>query len=153
MSGSTLRTSLRRGPRIVVLSLALLGCGAVAWWVGLVSPARVRARTEAEARAAITSARDALQTGQPGKALRVVARIPESGPWTGDVLTIKGMAFAALERPDDARPLLERSLAIDPNQPMAAKVLAAVYFSDNEMDQGLATVSYTHLTLPTNREV
>jgi tetratricopeptide (TPR) repeat protein len=89
----------------------------------------------------MAQAREALQSGQPGRALRAVARIPQSGPWAADVLTIKGMALAALERPDDARPLLERSLAIDPNQQMAAKVLAAVYFSDNEMDLGLAMLA------------
>jgi len=131
------RHSPRRGAWIVVLGLALLGLGALAWWIGVVRPAR----TEAEARASIAMARDALQRGQPATALRAVARVPESGPWAADVLTIQGMAFAALEQPDDARPLLERSLAIDPKQPMAAKVLAAVYFSDNERDRGLAMLT------------
>ena len=79
-----------------------------------------------------------------------MARIPQSGPWAADVLTIKGMAFAALERPDDARPLLERSLAIDPGQPMAAKVLAAVYFSEDEMDRGLAMLARAASIDPTD---
>jgi tetratricopeptide (TPR) repeat protein len=121
------------------LGLALLGTGALVWWLCVARPAH--ARSEAEARAAIALARDALQTGQAARALLAVARIPKSGPWVADVLTIEGMAYAALDRPENARPRLERSLTIDPKQAMAAKVLAAVYFSDNEMDQGLAMLS------------
>jgi tetratricopeptide (TPR) repeat protein len=139
MSRPTRRAFLRGGPRFVVLSFALLGTGALAWWIGVVRPAR--AHTEAEARAAIVLARDSLQTGQPARALLTLARVPKSGPWAAEVLTIQGMAFASLERPEDARPLLERSLAIDPKQAMAAKVLAAVYFSDNEMDRGLTMLA------------
>jgi cytochrome c-type biogenesis protein CcmH/NrfG len=56
-------------------------------------------------------------------------------------LTVRGLAQAAFSRPEDARPLLERSLAINPGQPMVVKVLAAVYFSDGDMDRGLAMLA------------
>jgi tetratricopeptide (TPR) repeat protein len=126
----------RRIPRILASSLALLGITALAGLVLVVISARARARTAAEIQGRLNIARDSLKAGEPGRALRAIARIPESGPWEAEVLSIKGMALAAYNRPDDARPLLERSLAIDPKQTMVAKVLAAVYFNDDELDRG-----------------
>jgi len=129
------RPRLPRALRILFLGAVLPACAALAWWLGIVRPARLRA--DAELQAVIEQARDALQAGQPERARRLLAQAPESGPRAADVLTIKGMALAARQQPDDARAELERSLAIDPAQPMALKVLAAIYFSDEELDEGL----------------
>jgi tetratricopeptide (TPR) repeat protein len=54
-----------------------------------------------------------------------------------EAMTVRGLALAALERVEECRHALERSLELDPAQPMAAKVLAAVYFSRNETGRGL----------------
>jgi tetratricopeptide (TPR) repeat protein len=133
------RPLLPRALRILFLGVVLTACAAVAWRLGVVRPARLRA--DAELQAVIEQARDALQAGQPERARRLVAAAPESGPRAADVLTIKGMAQAARQQPDDARSSLERSLAINPAQPMALKVLAAICFSDEELDKGLALLA------------
>jgi tetratricopeptide (TPR) repeat protein len=114
----------------IVAGLIVAGC--------LFALMRVRSERERAARAAITQAQNDLKLGRPARALKSIARVPEQGPWEAELLTVKGLAFASLGRPDAVRPLLERSLKIDPNQPMAAKVLAAVYFTANESDRGFA---------------
>src|SRR3954468_3654921 len=133
------RPRLPRALWILFLGIVLPASAALAWRLGVVRPARLRA--DAELQTVIERARGALQAGQPERARRLVAGAPESGPRAADVLTIKGMAQAARQQPDDARAALERSLAINPAQPMALKVLAAIYFSDEEMDKGLALLA------------
>lgn len=133
------RPRLPRALRFLFLVIVLPAGAALAWWLGVGRPARLRA--DAELQAVIERARDALQAGQPDRARRLLARAPESGPRAADVLTIKGMAQAARQQPEDARASLERSLAIDPAQPMALKVLAAICFNDEELDQGLALLA------------
>jgi tetratricopeptide (TPR) repeat protein len=122
-----------RASRAVALGLTLVGLLALGWWAALWRPARARER---EARAAITQGERHLREGRPDRALRAVAKVGEEETWAAGALTVKGMALAALDRPDEARPLLERSLKLDPAQPMAAKVLAAVYFYQNENPRG-----------------
>ena len=132
MSSSPFRRTRQRAPWIA-LSASLLGVLALVWWYAIGRPARAR---EHGPYAAIAKGQECLKKGQPRQALGAVARIPVNGPWAAGVLTVKGLAFAALDRPQDARPLLEQSLKLDQKQPMAAKVLAAVYFSSNETDRG-----------------
>jgi len=97
----------------------------------------LRARWKPEvAHAAITRAQDFLKQGQPASALTAVAKVPDHGPWESDLLTVKGLAMAALDRPEAVRPLLERAVRLDPKQAMAIKVLAAVYFATNETERG-----------------
>jgi tetratricopeptide (TPR) repeat protein len=136
---SSHRHLLPRSLRILFLGVVLPACAALAWWLGVVRPARLRA--DAELEAVIERAREALQAGQPERARRLIAGAPETGPRAADVLTIKGMAQAARQQPDDARASLERSLAINPAQPMALKVLAAICFNDEELDEGLALLA------------
>jgi tetratricopeptide (TPR) repeat protein len=126
----------------VVAGLVVLGCGTALVWA--------RWQREREARAALARAQDQLLLGRPARALEAVAGVPERGPWEADLLTLKGMAFAALDRPDAVRPLLERSLKRDPNQPTAAKVLAAVYFSAGETERGFAMLDRASRLDPTD---
>jgi tetratricopeptide (TPR) repeat protein len=134
MSDSPPRTMKRRGLRIVALAVALPGLLILAWWSVAARSAATRTR---EARAAILRGQDELKQGRPDRALRAIAGVPEDGPWAADLLTVRGLALAAFDRPEEARPILERSLKLNPKQPMAAKVLAAVYFSMSDPDRGL----------------
>lgn len=133
MSGSTLRKTFSRKTRVFLL------CAVISSLIVLGSGFALRARRDREKiRSALANGQDLLRRGHPARALEAVAQVPERGFWEPDLLTIKGLAFAALDRPEAVRPLLERSMKIDPNQPMAAKVLAAVYFATNEIDRGFA---------------
>lgn len=124
----------RNRTRLLALSAPLVVLAALSWWYGVVQPARQQ--SDEEARKAIARGRRELQRGRPDLALRAVSRVPLSRPWEVDVLAVKGLALAALNRPEQARPHLERSLALDRRQPVVAKVLAAVYFTANEPDRG-----------------
>jgi tetratricopeptide (TPR) repeat protein len=135
VSGLMFRSALRRKRRLIVLSALVAGLIALGGGFVLVR-ARWDREREREARAAVAEGRDALLRGRPTRALVAVASVPEHGPWEADRLTVQGLALAALDRPEAARPVLERALKLDPKQPMAAKVLAAVYFSANESDRG-----------------
>jgi len=118
-----------------------------AWWfllvvvIGIVTAARVLGPwwggdQESKTWAAVARAQADLKSGSPARALAGVERVSDRGPWEADLLTVKGLALAALNRPEDARPLLERSLSLKPGQPMVAKVLAAVYFASIQTDRG-----------------
>jgi tetratricopeptide (TPR) repeat protein len=100
------------------------------------------ARTrERGVRAAIAEGEDFLKKGRPAMALRAVSDVPESESFGSEVLAVRGLALAALDRPHEARPVLERALQRNPKQAMVAKVLAAVYFSQNEMGRGFALLT------------
>ena len=147
MSGSTFRNPQRwrpgRGPWVVLVFglTAMVVCGASLW--------KVRRDHEREARAAVAKAQEELRLGQPDSALQSIAKIPVDGPWEADILTVKGLAFAAMDRADLVRPVLQRSLALKPNQPIAAKVLAAVYFASEEPDRGFALLEQAARLDPT----
>ena len=126
------RPAMRRGLRVAATGVALVGLGVPVLWLAVVRPAR----EAADVRARIDHAREALQEGRAGLALRDVSGLSETGPIGTEILAIKGLAMAGFNKPDEARPLLERSLARNPAQPMVAKVLAAVYFADLDIDRG-----------------
>lgn len=133
MSRSKLRKTYSRKTAVFIL------CAVIASLTVVGSGFALRARQMREdARSAIAKGQDLLRRGHPARALEAVAQVPDRGVWEPDLLTIKGLALAALNRPETVRPVLERSLKLDPNQPMAAKVLAAVYFSSNETERGFA---------------
>jgi len=121
------------GPLLLSMTGAILAMLGITWWYTSVRPASVR---EQEALKAISKAEDLLKTGQPYQAIQAVGSLPKDAAGAAGALTIKGMALAALDQPEDARPLLEQSLKLDPAQPMAAKVLAAIYFNAHELDRG-----------------
>jgi arylsulfatase A-like enzyme/tetratricopeptide (TPR) repeat protein len=54
---------------------------------------------------------------------RALADLPDSAPIWG----LRGVALAMTHRPDDAAPLLEKSLASDPVQPLLNHALGAIY--------------------------
>jgi tetratricopeptide (TPR) repeat protein len=87
--------------------------------------------------AAIRRGRAFLEQGHPAMSLRAVADVPEGSPVVAEALTVRGLALIAMDRVEESRRTLEQALAIGPVQPMAAKVLAAIYFSRSEADRGL----------------
>jgi tetratricopeptide (TPR) repeat protein len=89
------------------------------------------------ARAAIARGEELLKTGHCRQALAVVAGIREDGPWKADLLAVRGLALSALGEIEPSRQALETSLALQPSQPMVAKVLAAIYFSRSESVKGI----------------
>ncbi|HEV3121172.1 MAG TPA: tetratricopeptide repeat protein, partial [Isosphaeraceae bacterium] len=135
MSGGPLPRARWWVLRWVALGVALVGLAALAWWFGIRLPEK---RRESKVRAAIALGQQSLQEGRAERALWAVKSIAMDGPWEAEVRTIKGLAYAALDRPDEARPFLEKSLKLDSKQPLAAKVLAAVYFSASEAERGFA---------------
>ena len=135
MSGSTQNSPRRRRLRRGAWLTLVVGLVALAMGMAFLN---VRRNRELEARAAIAKAREELGRGQPSLALRSIAQVSESGPWEAALLTVKGLAYAALDRTDMVLPALNRSLKLDPDQPVAAKVLAALYFAREEPDRGFA---------------
>ena len=84
------------------------------------------------ARDAVIRGQELLKQGRPRQALAIISGIREEGPWKADLLTIRGLALSTLGEVEPSRVALESSLAIQPKQPMAAKVLSAIYFSRSE---------------------
>lgn len=130
MSPRPFRMARTRALRVVAPSVALLGLLAISRWYIYGHQAVIRERE------AVTAGQNYLKKGRPDLALRAVSRSSEDGSRGADALTVKGLALALLDQPDEARRPLERSLKLNPNQPMAAKVLAAIYFSRNENGRG-----------------
>ena len=147
MSGSTSRILRSRWARRAAFSALIVGLIALASGFALL---KLRRDRERDALAAVARAHEELRRGQPARALRAVAGVPESGPWEADLLTVKGIAFAALDRPELVRPILERSMKLNPNQAMAAKVLAAVYFTGEESERGFALLEQAARIDPTD---
>jgi tetratricopeptide (TPR) repeat protein len=93
--------------------------------------------TGARARAAISRGEALLKKGRHRQSLAVISPVPEDGPWRADLLAVKGLALAGLGDVEASRQALEQSLALKPNQTMADKVLAAIYFSRSEHLKGI----------------
>ncbi|MGE3819502.1 MAG: tetratricopeptide repeat protein [Isosphaeraceae bacterium] len=134
---TTPKTSQRSWPLsgIVTTLVLLVPCGGL-WWLARAQRQAQALRLEATRIEAIALGQASLQDGRAEDAIRAVAEIPESSPQAAEALAIQGIAEAALGHPDRTRVFLEKSLALNPDQPMALKVLAAVEFGDNEPDRG-----------------
>ncbi len=78
-----------------------------------------------------------LDRGRPDLALRAVYHIRDERPGAALAMTIAGLALAQMDDPHSARMALERALALDPDQPGATKVLAAVYLAFGDAPRGL----------------
>jgi tetratricopeptide (TPR) repeat protein len=120
------------GPWVVAPLAILVVAFGIAYSLRSVAASARRHKTGS----AIAKARSYLRSGRPDLALRAVRTLTPDGPQAAEVLSIRGLALAGLDRPEEARPALERALELDPRQPMTAKTLAAVYFSANEDQRG-----------------
>ena len=73
----------------------------------------------------------------PRKALEAISGAEGDRPRSGELHLVQGLALVALGKSEPARKALLQSIAIRPDQPMAAKVLAAIAFSRGEEQRGL----------------
>lgn len=139
-----------RRPWRTVLKLSLvLFFGLSFWFFALIRPAR--ARREDSLQAALVKARDALRRGHPKVALNLVAAASDTGRFAGEVLAVKGLAYAAFQEPEVARSFLEKSIERNPpGDPMVLKVLAAVYFNEDEPAAGFETLRKASLVDPSD---
>jgi tetratricopeptide (TPR) repeat protein len=127
-ASGTLRRSWRTKWAVIGLALSVAG------FAVLVNSRPFRKFFEPghAARDAVIRGQELLKHGRPRQALAVISGIRDGGPWKADLLTIKGLALSTLGEVEPSRVALESSLAIQPRQPMAAKVLSAIYFSRSE---------------------
>lgn len=121
--------SRRRRAWAIVVLVASISLGAALW--------AIKVDTDRRSAEAVARGREHLRRGLPLLAIDAVGSVPAWSRSAAGAKTVKGLALASLERVEECRAVLERSLELDPAQPMAAKVLAAVYFSRNETGRGL----------------
>ncbi|WP_435006636.1 tetratricopeptide repeat protein [Tundrisphaera lichenicola] len=87
---------------------------------------------------AVRRGRAYLQQNRPDLALEAVAKVRDEAPGAGEAMCVAGLALAQMEQFRSARIALERSLSLQPKQPMAAKVLSAIHLSMGDSTQGLS---------------
>jgi tetratricopeptide (TPR) repeat protein len=128
-----------RGRRL--FAWALVGSIAVFLLAAIATGGLVRSKAkQASQKEKIDSAKRYLDEGHPTLALRTVRPIVDSDSEAGEALAVAGIALAALDQRAASRVVLERALKRQSNQPMAQKVLAAIYLSCGDYERGL-----THL--------
>lgn len=86
---------------------------------------------------AVVRGRRFLDQGRPDLALRAVSHVRDEAQGSGEAMGVAGVALARMDRIRDARLALERALKLQPRQPYATRVLAAVYLGLGESDRGL----------------
>jgi tetratricopeptide (TPR) repeat protein len=99
----------------------------------LVSFSRVERNYWAE----VKRARHYLDQGRSDLALRETSRISEERPGAAEGLTVAAQALLMRGSISPARRALERSLGMKPDQPDAAKMLAAIYLSAGDGQRGI----------------
>ena len=129
------------GIRWVSLCVSVLFCvasalGAMAWLASS-SRARSPAGPDASVERVAARAERLLKAGRPRKALEAISGAQGDRPRSGELHLVQGLALVALGKSEPARKALLQSIAIRPDQPMAAKVLAAIAFSRGEEQRGL----------------
>lgn len=80
----------------------------------------------------VRKARAYFDRGRPDLALKSVIDIRDEAPGAAEAMVVAGFSLIQLGKLNDARLALERGLGLNPRQPRASKVLAAVllYFGD-----------------------
>lgn len=116
---------------LVVLALP------ITFWVIPALQGRTNRPLSASARQ-IARARGYLDHGRPELALRAVSGIGATRPEGAEALAIAGLALARMNQVPQAREAIDRSLKLDPNQPEALKVLAAIFLASGDGAGGLA---------------
>lgn len=137
--------TVRPIPRPAILAgfaaLAIIS-GVVAYWfrseaVPPDGPPAADAADRADHWEAVLLGRTYLKSGRPDLALQQVIEVRDEGPGAGEAMAVAGLALVELNQMKDARLALERALKLQPRQPRAAKVLAAVYLSQGDGTRGL----------------
>jgi tetratricopeptide (TPR) repeat protein len=118
--------------RLIFLLLFLAAnLGLLAWigWLLLSRP------TDHWAEAAEAKAQ--LGRGRPDLAFQAVSSIRDEGPGSAEALTLAARSLLMLNNVALARKTLERSLQMQPDQPEAVKMLAAIYLASGDGTRGL----------------
>jgi tetratricopeptide (TPR) repeat protein len=121
--------SSRKNIAQVVLVLALAGTLALLVWA--------LSHRRAGHWNAVARARTYLDRGQPDLALKALSGIRDLGPGSAEALTLAARALLMQGSISAARLALERSLKMEPQQPDAAKMLAAIYLASGDGERGL----------------
>lgn len=125
----------RFGPLTLILIVVAVLLGTLLVGGGIIA---VRAKRDAGRRAALVEATRLLEGKRPAQALRVVSKFLDRDPRAGEAWTLAGRAFVSLDRLGDARRAFERGLVLRPDQPLAEKILAAIYLTFGDGRRGLA---------------
>ena len=119
----------------VILCVAAAVCGTT--WLAPRTGARSPAGPGPSVERVVATAERLLKAGRPSQALEAISGVEGERRRSAELLLVEGLALVALGESEPARKALLRSIAIRPDQPMAAKVLAAIAFSPGEEQRGL----------------
>lgn len=78
-----------------------------------------------------------LAQGRPDLAFREVQHIRDEAPGAAEAMTVAGQALLTQGQVVVARQALQRALALNPDQPDAAKMLAAIYIASGDATRGI----------------
>jgi tetratricopeptide (TPR) repeat protein len=112
--------------------VGMVGLGLWLIWRPTATDPRSRGHWEA-----VFQGRRLLDEGRPDLALKAVSHIRDEAEGAGEAMAVAGVALARMEDVRNARLALERALKLQPRQPLATRVLAAVYLGLGESDRGL----------------
>lgn len=87
--------------------------------------------------AEVARARTHLSQGRPDLAFEAVSQVRDEAPGAAEAMTIAAQAFLMMGNVPTGRRALERSLQLQPRQPQAAKMLAAIYLAGGEGGRGI----------------
>jgi tetratricopeptide (TPR) repeat protein len=122
-----------RGARVPLAALLLVGCPLGFLYRYVNSPPNYWP--------AVSKGQTELVRNRPYQALREVAGVSHQGYGAGEAMTVAAQAFIRLDQRDDARRALERALQLQPNQPLAFRLLAAIHIAAGDTDRGLADLA------------
>jgi predicted Zn-dependent protease len=86
----------------------------------------------------VARARHYLDLGQPEPAFQAVSGIRDEGPGAAEGMSLGAQALLQSGAISSARRVLELSLRVKPDQPEAAKMLAAIYLAAGDGQRGVA---------------
>ena len=87
------------------------------------------------------------------QALTIVLEIKKSSETSDKLLNFEGGLYYKLDQLDKAVDAYKKAISLKPDYANAHRNLGYALLNEGKLREGLDTVSYTHLTLPTNREV
>ena len=120
-----------------VLALAIIVAFPAASWLADRSKVRPPARSSRSVVEVAARADRLLKQGRTVEALKLIRAAESDQPRSAELLLVKGLALVSTGESEAARRALLQSLSNRRDQPMAAKVLAAIAFSRGEEQRGL----------------
>ncbi|MDX2035315.1 MAG: tetratricopeptide repeat protein [Isosphaeraceae bacterium] len=107
-------------------------------WLGVIRPRLAEPRVPSGGHwEAVARGRALLEQGRPDLALAAVSHIRDEASGAGEAMCVAGIALGKMDRFGPAKLALERAIRLQPRQPMATKVLAALHLSMGDSERGL----------------